>query len=118
LQRSGLIAPQIDYIHAHGTATRLNDQNEAGLIQHLFPVEVAVSSTKGATGHTIGASGAIGTAFCLLTLQHQIVPPCVGLHQPEFELNCVTEATPASIRNVLCLSFGFGGQNAAIAIAA
>jgi 3-oxoacyl-[acyl-carrier-protein] synthase II len=117
LHRSRLVADQIDYIHAHGTATRLNDRNEAGLIQHLFPNQIPVSSTKGATGHTIGASGAIGTAFCLLAIQYQILPPCIGLQQPEFDLNLVTQATPASIRNALCLSFGFGGQNAAIAIA-
>jgi 3-oxoacyl-[acyl-carrier-protein] synthase II len=116
LQRSALVAEQIDYIHAHGTATQLNDRNEANLIQQLFPADVFVSSTKGATGHTIGASGAIGTAFCLLACQHQLLPPCVGLRQTEFDLNVVTSTTPASIRHILCLNFGFGGQNAAIAI--
>ncbi len=63
LERSNLCPADIDYIHAHGTATPLNDQNEAQLIQHLFPQGVPVSSTKGATGHTLGASGALGVAF-------------------------------------------------------
>ncbi len=117
LGRSQLSPDQIDYIHAHGTATRLNDQNEANLLQDLFPDRVPVSSTKGATGHTIGASGALGVAFCLMALKHQILPPCVGLRQPEFDLNYVTCARPASVKTSLCLSFGFGGQNGAIALA-
>jgi 3-oxoacyl-[acyl-carrier-protein] synthase II len=111
------IAPQeINYIHAHGTATQLNDKIESQLIQVLFP-DVAVSSTKGATGHTLGASGALGVAFSLMALKHQILPPCVGLRQPEFDLNFVTHAQQKIIQRVLCLSFGFGGQNAAIALA-
>lgn len=116
LQRSFLHPGDIHFIHAHGTATQLNDQNEARLIQQLFPAEVPVSSTKGATGHTIGASGALGVAFCLLSLQRQQLPPTVGLTQPDFDLNFVKNAQPARLQNVLCLSFGFGGQNAAIAL--
>lgn len=118
LQRSDLSATEIDYIHAHGTATTLNDRNEAHLIQTLFPHGVPVSSTKGATGHAIGASGAIGAAFCLMALKHHVLPPCVGLTQPEFALNFVTQPLPIAIKTALCLSFGFGGQNAAIAFAA
>ena len=115
LQRSNLDAAEIDYIHAHGTATILNDRNEAHLIQALFPQGVPVSSTKGATGHTIGASGAIGAAFCLMALKHQVLPPCVGLTQPDFALNFVMQSAPSKLQTALCLSFGFGGQNAAIA---
>ncbi|MEB3279523.1 MAG: beta-ketoacyl-ACP synthase [Lyngbya sp.] len=116
LNMSDLLPQDIDYIHAHGTATQLNDQHEANLIQKIFDNHVAVSSTKGATGHTLGASGALGMAFCLMALQEQILPPCVGLKEPEFEINLVREATNANIQNALCLSFGFGGQNAAIAL--
>lgn len=116
LQHSHLTAQAIDYIHAHGTATQLNDQNEALLIQQLFPKNVAVSSTKGATGHTIGASGALGAAFCLMALKTQMLPPCLGLKEPAFDLNFVTEAKASQIRQALCLSFGFGGQNAAISL--
>ncbi|MBE8968564.1 beta-ketoacyl-ACP synthase [Nostocales cyanobacterium LEGE 12452] len=117
LERSCLLPSDIDYIHAHGTATQLNDQMESIVIQRLFPQGVAVSSTKGSTGHTLGASGALGVAFSLMALKHQILPPCVGLQQPEFDLDLVTAARLSKIRQVLCLSFGFGGQNAAIALA-
>lgn len=116
LSRSGLTPRDIDYIHAHGTSTQLNDRNEAHLIQGIFPPEVFVSSTKGATGHTLGASGALGTAFCLMALKHQALPPTVGVKQPEFDLNLVTASRPSSIHYALCLSFGFGGQNAVIAL--
>lgn len=114
LERSHLTPSQIDYIHPHGTGTQLNDRREAQLIEFLFPPEVAVSSTKGATGHTLGASGAIGSAFCLMALQSQQLPPCVGLEDPEFALNFISQARQARVRRVLCFSFGFGGQNAAL----
>ncbi len=116
LARSGLSAEDIDYVHAHGTATRLNDRHEANLIQQIFPQKVAVSSTKGATGHTLGASGALGVAFCLMGMEHQILPPCVGLNESEFDLDLVRYGRESQVENVLCLSFGFGGQNAALAI--
>ena len=115
LARSGLTSANIDYIHAHGTATQLNDRNEAFLIQQLFPQGVPVSSTKGATGHTLGVSGALGAAFCLMALKHQILPPCAGLQTPEFDLDFVTEARDRPVRHTLCFSFGFGGQNAVLA---
>ncbi|MFE1746522.1 beta-ketoacyl-ACP synthase [Coleofasciculus sp. H7-2] len=114
--RSHLSLADIDYIHAHGTATQLNDQNEAHLIQYLFPQTVPVSSTKGATGHTLGASGALGVAFSLMALKHQILPPCVGLKEPEFDLDLVTVPRQGEIQQVLCFSFGFGGQNAVVAL--
>ncbi|MCF2147986.1 beta-ketoacyl-ACP synthase [Desmonostoc muscorum LEGE 12446] len=116
LERSCLLPADIDYIHAHGTATQLNDQMESMVIQRLFPQGVAVSSTKGSSGHTLGASGALGVAFSLMGLKHQILPPCVGLQQPEFDLDIVTAARLSNISHVLCLSFGFGGHNAAIAL--
>jgi 3-oxoacyl-[acyl-carrier-protein] synthase II len=116
LDRSQLAPNQIGYIHAHGTATRHNDQNEASLIQRLFPPDVWVSSTKGATGHTLGASGALGVALSLMALKHQVLPPCVGLSQPEFDLNFVTQPVASAMQAALCLSFGFGGQNGAIAL--
>ncbi len=116
LNRSNLQSTDIDYIHAHGTATKLNDRNEAQVIGQLFPQGVPVSSTKGATGHTLGASGALGVAFCLMALQQQMLPPCVGLKQSQFDLDLVTAPRQSQTRQVLCLSFGFGGQNAVIAL--
>ncbi|MEG4208600.1 beta-ketoacyl-ACP synthase [Microcoleus sp. S13_B4] len=116
LKRSNLAAVDIDFIHAHGTATELNDRHEALLIEKLFDREVAVSSTKGATGHTLGASGALGVAFCLMSIKYQMLPPCVGMKKPGFELDFVRCARSAIVRNAVCLSFGFGGQNAAIVL--
>lgn len=115
LKRSNLSVSNIDYIHAHGTSTKLNDAREARIIQALFP-QVPVSSTKGATGHTLGASSAMGAVFCLMSLQEQQLPPCVGLQQPEFALNFVTGKDKFNLNTVLCLTFGFGGQNAVIAV--
>ncbi|MEO0867895.1 MAG: beta-ketoacyl-ACP synthase [Cyanobacteria bacterium J06642_11] len=117
LRRSGLQAGDIDYVHAHGTGTRLNDANEAYMMERLFP-EVAISSTKGATGHTLGAAGLVGAVFSLLSLKDQCLPPCVGLKQPEFDLNFVRDhPRQTTVNHLLCNSFGFGGQNAMVAIA-
>jgi 3-oxoacyl-[acyl-carrier-protein] synthase II len=116
LTRSHLFPDQVGYVHAHGTGTALNDAREAAMIQEIFPyTTTAVSSTKGATGHTLGASGALGAVFCLMALYKQILPPCVGLSAPAYDLNWVLQARPAALEAALCFSFGFGGQNAAIA---
>lgn len=116
LAHSHLSSTDINYIHAHGTGTQLNDQNEAQLIQELFERGVPVSSSKGATGHTLGASGVLGAAFCLMALHRQWLPPCVGLNESEFDLDLVTAPRRGEIRSVLCFSFGFGGQNAVVAL--
>jgi 3-oxoacyl-[acyl-carrier-protein] synthase II len=117
LQHSHLDPKQVDFIHAHGTGTRLNDQAEAEMIRSLFSANVAVSSTKGATGHTLGASGAMGSIFCLMALHHQIAPPCVGLQNSAYFLNLIRKAQSVSMQVAICFSFGFGGQNAALAFA-
>lgn len=116
LQRSQRRPDDIDYIHAHGTATRLNDQMEATVFNALFPHRPAVSSTKGATGHTLGASGALGMAVCLMGLAQQQLPPNVGMRAPAFDLNLVRQGMAANIETALCCSFGFGGQNAAVVV--
>ncbi|MBH8566952.1 beta-ketoacyl-ACP synthase [Nostoc sp. CENA67] len=116
LKRSCLTSADIDYIHAHGTATQLNDSIESMVIQQLFTYKVAVSSTKGATGHTLGASGALGIAFSLQALQQKFIPPCVGLQKPEFDLDLVMTTRQRQIQRALCFSFGFGGQNAVVAL--
>lgn len=116
LEHSNLEPADIDYIHAHGTSTALNDRHEAELIQSIFPQRVAVSSTKGATGHTLGASGVINTALTLMTFQQNYLLPCVGLRNGEFDLDLVTKPRIKQINNALCFSFGFGGQNAVIAL--
>ncbi|HEY9887617.1 MAG TPA: beta-ketoacyl-ACP synthase [Candidatus Obscuribacterales bacterium] len=116
LHRSGLTPANIDLIHSHGTGTALNDAYEAALIQAKLPDGVWVTGTKGATGHTLGASGAIAAALTLRALHDQVLPPCTGLQTPAFDLNLVRQATPAPLSTALCFSFGFGGQNAIVAL--
>ena len=116
LERSNLEAKQIDYIHAHGTSTVLNDRHEANTIEHIFPQQIAVSSSKGATGHTLGASGAINTALTLMAMKYGYLPPCVGLKDLEFDLDVVREVRSAKCDRAMCFSFGFGGQNAVITL--
>ncbi|MGB3300592.1 MAG: beta-ketoacyl-ACP synthase [Phormidesmis sp.] len=117
LQRSKLMPTDIDAVHMHGTSTAQNDQMEASLVGELLGRQVRVMASKGATGHTLGASGALSTALGLLSLQRQEVLPCVGLRSPDFSLNFVRQGQAARVKNLLCLSFGFGGQNAALALA-
>ncbi len=116
LERSKLEAKAIDYIQAHGTSTIFNDRHEAQLIQHIFPQQVATSSSKGSIGHTLGASGAISTALTLMALKHSYLLPCVGLRDPQFQLNLVTRAKKTALNHAMCFSFGFGGQNAVITL--
>lgn len=116
LKRSQTQPQDIDYIHAHGTGTILNDQREAKIIRHLFPHNPKVSSTKGVTGHTLGASGAIATALSLLSLDRQILLPNTRLSPSEFELNFATKSEKYPLNKILCFSFGFGGQNAVICL--
>lgn len=116
LARSNLSHTNIDYIHAHGTGTQLNDRRESLLVREIFPQGVAISSTKGATGHTLGASGAVGVALCLKAIATQILPPCVGLINSQFDLDLVISSRDVKVDQTLCLSFGFGGQNAAMAL--
>ncbi|RFP52782.1 MAG: beta-ketoacyl-ACP synthase [Limnothrix sp. CACIAM 69d] len=116
LKRSGWRPEQVDYIHAHGTATKLNDAQEANLIQELFPQQPPVSSTKGATGHTLGASSALGVAFCLLAIESGQLPPTVGLQNPEFAGFWLQTPIARHVDRTLCFAFGFGGQNAVLAV--
>jgi 3-oxoacyl-[acyl-carrier-protein] synthase II len=116
LRRSGLMPADIDYIHAHGTATALNDRQEAAVIRQLFGPDVPVSSTKGATGHTLGGSGALGVAFCLMALRSGNLPPCVGLRHADFDLNLLRQSIQGNFQTALCFSFGFGGQNGVLAV--
>ncbi len=116
LQRSGLTPEAIDAVHMHGTSTVQNDRMEASLIAQIIGRQVPVMASKGATGHTLGASGALIVALSLLSLQRQVLLPCVGLRDPEFDLNFVREGRSHTLENLLCFSFGFGGQNAVLAL--
>ncbi|MBD2187348.1 beta-ketoacyl synthase N-terminal-like domain-containing protein [Pseudanabaena mucicola] len=115
LLRSQITPADIGYINVHGTATMMNDAREANLIQQFCP-HAAVSGTKGATGHSLGATGMIEAAFCLLALRDRQLPPCVGMRTPAFDLSMVSQSESApNLQYALNFSFGFGGQNAIIA---
>ena len=119
------IAPEaIDYVSAHGTSTPENDKTEflalsAVMGGHLS--RIAASSNKSMIGHTLSAAGAIEAAFTVLTLQHQRLPPTINYREPdpEIPLDVVPNvARDATVRYALSNSFGFGGQNVSLVIAA
>ncbi|MGZ8376847.1 MAG: beta-ketoacyl-ACP synthase II, partial [Gemmatirosa sp.] len=122
LADAGMQPSDVHYINAHGTSTPLNDPNEARGIRAVFGDAVeglAVSSTKSATGHMLGAAGAIEFIACALAIRDQIVPPTINHERtdPEIELD-VTPNTPRrrEIRAAISNSSGFGGHNATLAI--
>lgn len=113
LARAGLCTSDIDYINLHGTATIKNDEVEATLVRDLFPATTRASSTKGHTGHTLGAAGILEAVLTLLAMQHGMVPGTLNSTQldplcgPQITLDNETRA----IRVALSNSFGFGGNN-------
>ncbi|BEM85520.1 3-oxoacyl-ACP synthase (plasmid) [Serratia marcescens] len=119
---SGLALSEIDYINAHGTSTMLNDLNETQSIKDVFGAcahKVPVSSTKSYSGHLIGAAGAFESIVCLKILEANILPATYNLNNPDPA--CDLDFIPgkhrhAVVDNLLNLSFGFGGTNAALII--
>ncbi|MEK2645518.1 beta-ketoacyl-ACP synthase II [Bdellovibrio sp. BCCA] len=115
---SGLQASEIQYINAHGTSTPVGDGLETAAIKRLMgdhAKKVWVSSTKSMTGHALGAAGAIESAFCVMAIRDQKVPPTINLENPseDCDLDYVpNKAREGKIDNVLNNSFGFGGTNA------
>ncbi len=119
LDRAGVLPEQLGYINAHGTST-MADPIEIAAIGRLLgnhASEVTISSTKSATGHLLGAAGAIEAIFCILALIDQIAPPTINLEDPVvdplFDLAPMI-AKPRPIEFALSNSFGFGGSNASI----
>jgi 3-oxoacyl-[acyl-carrier-protein] synthase-1 len=117
LDDAGLTAAQIGYVNAHGTATLANDRSEAAAMRCVFGAHgVAVSSTKGVTGHTLGAAGVTEAIVAIQTLEHQALPPSTGTRaiDDSLELNLLTCACPAATEFVMTNSFGFGGSNCSL----
>lgn len=114
---AGLCAPDIAHVNAHGTSTRPNDLAEATAIRSTFgPAadDLAVSSTKGVTGHPLGAAGAMEAVFSVLALRDHLVPPTANLEvlDPAMALDVVRgESRATRLHAVMSNSFGFGGQN-------
>jgi 3-oxoacyl-[acyl-carrier-protein] synthase II len=118
LESARIPARKIDYINAHGTATPLNDATEGKAIAELFD-GVAVSSTKGMMGHSLGAAGAIEAIISILALQNQFLPGNINFRSGDagLDLNIIANSSqPGNLRTVLSNSFGFGGTNASVII--
>ncbi|KOG64540.1 3-oxoacyl-ACP synthase [Streptomyces griseoflavus] len=119
LRDAGAVPADVDYVNAHGTSTPLNDLTEARTLSRVLPDRPLTTSTKGVTGHLLGAAGAVEAAFSVLTVETGLVPPNAGLRtlDPRLEIEVPTTATDARVSLALSNSFGFGGQNAVLAIA-
>jgi 3-oxoacyl-[acyl-carrier-protein] synthase-1/3-oxoacyl-[acyl-carrier-protein] synthase II len=121
LREAGLAPADISYINLHGTGTRENDQAEARAVARLFGGALpALSSIKGATGHSLAAAGAIEAAVACACIGRGFVPGNVGLSvsDPEIPLAVTRDNCSREVRTVLSNSFGFGGNNAAVVLAA
>jgi 3-oxoacyl-[acyl-carrier-protein] synthase II len=120
LRDAKLTAADIDYVNAHGTSTPVGDEIELGAVERLLgnaAGKTTMSATKGATGHLLGAAGAIEAAFSALAIRDQIAPPTINLDNPSVEtaIDLVPyRAKPMRIDVVLSNSFGFGGTNASL----
>lgn len=123
VEEGGVKPEQGLYINAHGTSTKLNDACETAGFKMALGEEAAraarISSTKSMTGHMLGATGAMEAMVCALALQEGMIPPTIGLANPDPECDldytAGTEAKPADIRWALSTNLGFGGHNAALA---
>lgn len=116
----GVQPTDVDYINAHGTATRLNDRGETIAIKRVFDehaYNIPISSTKSMTGHLLGAAGALEAVICSKVLTHNIIPPTINLDDPDpdCDLNYTPhKAVETDVNVALSNSFGFGGHNACI----
>ncbi|WND02349.1 beta-ketoacyl-ACP synthase II [Temperatibacter marinus] len=121
MKRTGFDVDKIDYINAHGTSTPLGDELEFGSVKRLLgdaAGQVAMSSTKSAVGHLLGAAGAVEAIFSLLAMRDNVVPPTLNLDNPSESctgMNLVPhEAQQKKVDVVLSNSFGFGGTNGSV----
>ncbi|MCK8784930.1 beta-ketoacyl-ACP synthase [Roseomonas sp. NAR14] len=118
LGAAGLEPGAIDYVNLHGTGTRANDAMEDRAMSALFGGRVPCSSTKGWTGHTLGAAGALEAAVAAICIGDGLVPGCLGVAavDPAFRSDVAVANRRLPVRRVLSNSFGFGGSNAALVI--
>jgi 3-oxoacyl-[acyl-carrier-protein] synthase II len=120
LNRAGLSIDEIDYVNAHGTSTPMGDEIELRAVERLFgnsAGKLAMSSTKSAIGHLLGAAGAVEAVFSVLAIRDNIAPPTLNLDNPSVETAidlCANQAKKMEINVALSNSFGFGGTNASL----
>ncbi|MFE0043483.1 beta-ketoacyl-[acyl-carrier-protein] synthase family protein [Streptomyces albireticuli] len=120
LADAGADPADVRHVNAHGTSTPLNDLVEATAVSRLLTAGPLVTSTKGVTGHLLGAAGAVEAVFSVLTAEHGLVPPTANLRRldPRMDIEVAAAPTGAHAELVLSNSCGFGGQNATLVIAA
>jgi 3-oxoacyl-[acyl-carrier-protein] synthase-1 len=118
LAAAGVAPEEVDHVNAHGTGTKSNDAAEAIAIAGLFGDRVPVSSTKGYTGHMLGAAGATEAVLTLACLEHGFVPASAGAEpvDPEVRARIAVRRIDAPLRVALSNSFAFGGSNAALVL--
>lgn len=116
LKMAGLKPAGIDYINLHGTATPSNDAAEGKAVAAIFGSATPCSSTKGATGHTLGAAGSVEAVICALALQHGLLPAGLNTRQldPALDLDYLLDNREQPVARVLSNSFGFGGTNCSL----
>jgi 3-oxoacyl-[acyl-carrier-protein] synthase-1 len=116
LAAAGLQPGDIDYINLHGTATPSNDAAEDNAVRQVFGTATPASSTKGATGHTLGAAGGVEAAISLLALRHGLMPAGLNVQDrdPALQLDYLRTNREGPLKHVLSNSFGFGGSNASL----
>lgn len=107
---------KVGFVHAHGTATRNNDNVEAKAIARVLGADTPITSTKGFSGHTLGAAGALGAAICLAAIEHEFIPGTVNTTEIDPECGTAVQRTsaPRKVDAVLENAFGFGGNNASL----
>jgi 3-oxoacyl-[acyl-carrier-protein] synthase II len=121
LKRAGLGTDEIDYVNAHGTST-MADVIELGAVKRVFGADaykLSMSSTKSATGHLLGAAGAIEAIYAIKSVNNQVVPPTLNLDDPDegCDIDLVPkQAKQRKVRRALSNSFGFGGTNASLIV--
>ena len=114
LFRAGLSPQDIDYINAHGTGTKLGDEAELNALGQLFEGS-AISSTKGATGHMMGAGGITEAIACIQAIREGVVPPTLNLEDCDSDLDLVRgESRKMTVDTAMTNAFGFGGQNSSL----
>ena len=115
--RAGIDAREVDYVNLHGTATVKNDEVEAAVLADMFPPTTSASSTKGWTGHTLGAAGILEAVISLLAIEHGFVPGTLNtdVAEPACSAQLALANEERAVRVALSNSFGFGGNNCTLA---
>ena len=122
LKAAGITPDELDYVNAHGTSTPMGDEIELNAVARLLgnsAGKVTMSSTKSATGHLLGAAGAVEAVFGVLAIRDQVAPPTFNLEYPSVETAidlAPRQAVKRKIDVVLSNSFGFGGTNASLVL--